>query len=571
MSFRQLAKYLAKLEKISSRIEITKILAELLKKTGRTDADKTVYLLLGILAPSYRSIVFNLAERMMIEVLAKAYKTSAGSVRKLYKSVGDLGNIAERLAQISNLKSQISKSSVSEVYNELVKIAKIEGEGSVGHKTDSLAVLISKLDPLSAKFVVRIPLGRLRLGFSDKTLLDALSWMEAGDKSLKFQLDKAYEVIPDVGLLAKQVKELGVARATKDVMPIVGVPVMPMLAQRLKNPEEMIAKMGKVAVEPKFDGLRLLIHFKRPSFIKAFTRNLNDVSDMFPELSDIGRFLNAKEVILDAETVGMDPNLAKIADFQTTMQRRRKHDIELLKSKIPVAFQIFDLIFRDGKSFMGEPYTKRRNVLEKTIKENKTFVVDDYWITESAQEIKRRHREMVDDGLEGVIVKRADSKYVPGRTGWRWVKMKGAVGSEGKLADTLDCVVLGYSAGRGKRAAFGVGQFLVGVRKGEKFVTVTKIGTGLSDEEFRELNRRLQKIKLRDKPKEFEVHKNLEPDNWVEPVVVVEIAADNITVSPTHTARYALRFPRLVRFRDDKSPKQATTVSELKRLFELQK
>jgi len=220
---------------------------------------------------------------------------------------------------------------------------------------------------------------------------------------------------------------------------------------------------------------------------------------------------------------------------------------------------------------MGEPYTKRRNVLEKTIKENKTFVVDDYWITESAQEIKRRHREMVDDGLEGVIVKRADSKYVPGRTGWRWVKMKGAVGSEGKLADTLDCVVLGYSAGRGKRAAFGVGQFLVGVRKGEKFVTVTKIGTGLSDEEFRELNRRLQKIKLRDKPKEFEVHKNLEPDNWVEPVVVVEIAADNITVSPTHTARYALRFPRLVRFRDDKSPKQATTVSELKRLFELQK
>src|SRR3989344_2346242 len=201
MSFRQLAKYLAKLEKISSRIEITKILAELLKKTGRTDADKTVYLLLGILAPSYRSIVFN---------------------------------FAERLAQISNLKSQISKSSVSEVYNELVKIAKIEGEGSVGHKTDSLAVLISKLDPLSAKFVVRIPLGRLRLGFSDKTLLDALSWMEAGDKSLKSQLDKAYEVIPDVGLLAKQVKELGVARATKDVMPIVGVPVMPMLAQRLK-------------------------------------------------------------------------------------------------------------------------------------------------------------------------------------------------------------------------------------------------------------------------------------------------------------------------------------------------
>jgi DNA ligase 1 len=168
------------------------------------------------------------------------------------------------------------------------------------------------------------------------------------------------------------------------------------------------------------------------------------------------------------------------------------------------------------------------------------------------------------------MVKRYDSAYVPGRTGWRWVKMKEAEEALGKLSDTVDCVVMGYTAGRGKRASFGLGQFLVGVKDGEKIKTVTKVGTGLTDEQFRELKKRLLGSELTEMPKEYEVHKLLEPDFWVNPEVVVEIAADDITKSPTHTAGLALRFPRLVKFRDDKSPDQATTVEEVKKLFKLQ-
>lgn len=168
------------------------------------------------------------------------------------------------------------------------------------------------------------------------------------------------------------------------------------------------------------------------------------------------------------------------------------------------------------------------------------------------------------------MVKRLTARYIPGRTGWRWVKMKEAEESAAKLADTLDLVVMGYTRGKGKRAGFGVGQFLAGIRDKGKIKTVTKVGTGLTDERFRELNKRLEGISIREKPRNYEVHKNLEPDIWVEPKLVVEIAADEITKSPTHTAGLALRFPRLIKFRDDKSPNEATTLTELKDLARLQ-
>ena len=148
--------------------------------------------------------------------------------------------------------------------------------------------------------------------------------------------------------------------------------------------------------------------------------------------------------------------------------------------------------------------------------------------------------------------------------------MKEAEKSAGKLSDTIDCVVIGYSVGKGRRAQFGMGQLLVGVRDGEQIKTVSKIGTGITDEQFKEFKKRLSKLEVKEKPKTYIVHKNLEPDYWIEPKLIMEVAADDITKSPTHSSGYALRFPRLVRFRDDKSVNQATTVSEVKRLFEMQ-
>lgn len=566
MKFSELSKYLEKLEKTSSRIEITNILAGLFKESSATEIDKIVYLLLGSLAPSYEGVVFNLAERMMVKAVAQAYDIPDDEAKKEYKEKGDLGTLAESFD-----KKKVSAVTVNEVYDKLINIAEAGGEGSQEEKISQMASLLEGLDALSARYVARIPVGKLRLGFSDKTVIDALSVMEKGDKSGRKELEQIYEVLPDVGALASEVKKRGIKEVSKNPTPKVGVPIAPMLAQRLKSPAEMIKKMGEVAVEPKFDGLRAQIHYKKGEKVKVFTRNLNEISEMFPEIQKAGKYINAKSAILDSEAVGLDPKTKKMVDFQRTMQRRRKHDIARMVADIPLRFQVFDLMFVNGKNLMGEGYEKRRAALKKVIKKNSLLVVDDHTPTDNPELIRKLHHEMVQKGLEGVMVKKSASKYVPGRTGWRWVKMKEAEEKEGKLADTMDCIVMGYTRGKGKRAAFGIGQFLAGVKSGDRFVTITKVGTGLTDEQFKELVKRLKKIEVSKKPKEYEVHKNLEPDFWVAPKEVVELAADEITVSPNHTAGLALRFPRLIKFRDDKSANEVTNLREIKNLSKLQK
>jgi DNA ligase-1 len=568
MIINKLSQYLQKLEDTASRIEITKILSDLYKNSSADEIDKVVYLSLGILAPSFRGIVFNIAEQMMIRSLAKAYESEIDKVKKLYKEKGDLGAVAFDLAQNSKSAGNLT---VNKLYEELVNIAKDSGEESQERKVTQMASLLNKLDPLSAKYVTRIPLGNLRLGFSDLTILDALSWMETGGKSQKAKLQRAYEVMPDIGVLAQKVKEAGIEKATKNPKPVLGIPVAPMLAQRLNTPEEMIKKMTTVAVEPKFDGLRVGIHFKKGKLVKAFTRNLHDISLMFPELEKMGKHLNASEVILDSEAVGLDEKTLSVLDFQSTMTRRRKHDIADFVSKIPIKFCVFDILYKDGTSLMGEPYTKRREILNKTIKKNPLLNVVEYSLTDNPSVIDKYYDLQINEGLEGIIIKKSDSDYVPGRTGWRWVKMKQKVTSAGKLTDTVDAVVMGYTVGKGKRVTFGLGQFLVGVKDGDSIKTITKVGTGLSDEQFKNLKTRLEKIMTPTQPKEYEVNKVLLPDYWVKPELVVEIAADDITKSPNHTAGLALRFPRLVKIRDDKSVSNATTLSELKKIYENQK
>ncbi|HEX6977215.1 MAG TPA: ATP-dependent DNA ligase [Patescibacteria group bacterium] len=566
MKISEFSNYLQKLESTASRNEITEILASLFEKSSKEEIDKIVYLSLGTLAPSFRNIIFNIADQMMIRVLAKAYSVDIEKVKEQYREKGDLGTVAYKYA-----KAKGDGQEVSSVYDKLVEIAKEGGEGSQERRVEKMSNLFKSLDPLSAKFVARIPLGKLRLGFSDLTIIDALSWYEKKDKSGKKELTHAYEVLPDIGLLAKKVKELGIKKATSNPKPVLGIPIAPMLAQRIGNPSEMIKKMGKVAVEPKFDGVRVQIHFKKGKKVHAFTRNLHDISEMFPELEKVGEHLNANEIILDTEGIGIDEKTKSLLDFQTTMTRRRKHEINEFANRIPITFYVFDVMYVNGNSLMDKPYLERREILKKVVLGNSLLRLDEEIATDNPQVISSLYAQKRKEGLEGIMVKKIDSEYVPGRTGWRWVKMKQTELTQGKLTDTVDGVVMGYTVGLGKRASFGLGQFLVGVKDGEQIKTITKVGTGLTDIQFKSLNEKLQKLKVNQKPKEYEVAKILEPDYWVEPQLVVEIAADDITKSPNHTAGYALRFPRLVQLREDKSAKDATTTKEIERLYKLQK
>ena len=564
MKINDFAKYLERLESTSSRIEITNILTELFKKSSSEEIDKVVYLSLGVLAPNYEGVLLNIAEKMMIRVIAKAYEVPEDKVKSEYKKTGDIGETAEHFSKAQD--NQQKDATVESVYLSLLNIAQDSGEGSQERKVDKTSDLIKNLHSLAVRYVSRIPVGNLRLGFSEKTVLDALS--KAFGVNSK-DLDNIYNIRPDIGYVAKIVSSGNIKLAK----PSIGVPVVPMLAQRLNSTSEMVKKMGTVSVEPKFDGLRIFIHYrKKGNYLKIFTRNMNSIDiETFPELKDVGKYIKADEVILDTEAIGVDPKREMFLDFQKTIQRRRKHDIQKNAEEIPLQFQVFDIILCDGKSLINTKYNERRELLLKVVVNGNLLRLDENTITSDPEVIKKLHEKYLKMGLEGIVAKRADGLYVSGRTGWNWVKMKEEEGKDGRLADTVDCVIMGYTSGKGKRVGFGVGQFLVGIYDDGVFKTVTKVGTGLTDDQFRELNERLKKISTSEMPKEYEVNKSLAPDYWVTPKEVVELAADEITVSPNHTSGYALRFPRLLNFRDDKSPKDATSLKELKDLYLLQK
>lgn len=287
---------------------------------------------------------------------------------------------------------------------------------------------------------------------------------------------------------------------------------------------------------------------------------------MFPELSSAWRQIKAKEVILDSEAVGVDPRTGKWLSFQDTMVRKRKYGVEEFSRSVPLKFYVFDVLYKDGRSLLDEPLHKRRQILAETLRGSGPLYLTEQMVTDRVEELREYHHQQLQRGLEGVVVKKWEGKYVPGRREFNWVKFKELEAAAGGLADTLDCVVMGYYRGKGKRAKFGIGAFLVGVRKGEVFLTIAKIGTGLTDEQWRHLKARSTKFETRNQPKEYQVHKSLIPDVWVEPRIIVEIAADNITRSPNHSAGVALRFPRLFGLREDKNVEQVTTVAEVLRL-----
>ena len=567
MKFSQLADYLEKLEKTASRNEITQILADLFKDADPEETDKIVYLVLGQLAPNYKGIVLNLAERMMVRVIAQAFDEDVNKVRTLYKQKGDLGNVAAELNQRKD-----SSISVIEVFDKLMAIANESGEGSQERKVSLMAKLLGDLDGLSGRYVSRIPVGKLRLGFSDMTILDALSFMLRGDKSARVEIEKAFNVSVDIGRIAKLIKAKGLAGVNK-IEPLPGTPIRSSLCERLPSAEKILEKVGgKVYIEPKYDGFRSQVHIfeeKGERKVLIFSRNLESTTAMFPDLVEAAKKIKVKNAIFDGEAIGYDEKTDRFLPFQETIQRKRKHGVAEAAVNFPLRLFVFDVLYKDGQSLMGEPFALRRKVLEKINFGDHKIEIARQDTVSDPEVIRDFIKKYLSEGLEGAVIKKIDAPYKAGARGYHWVKYKKT--TEKGVADTIDCLVLGINRGKGKRVGFGAGAFLVGIKDGSKFKSVSKIGTGLTDEQWREIDRRTRALAVKEKPAEYDVHKNLSPDTWVRPSLVVEILADEITRSPIHTAGLALRFPRLIKFRDEKEPKDATTIKELTKLYEMQK
>lgn len=574
MTFKTLTDYFEKLEATSSRLSLIEILSELFSQIDQKNVAKVSYLIQGRVAPFYEATEIGMAEKNVASAIAKAYGVDREEVLKEYGQMGDLGNVALKLSQSAKSKSQ--GLTVSEVFDVLKEIAGTGGDGSVEKKISLLSGLLERMDGIEAKHLVRIPLGASRLGIGDPTVLDAFAEAKLGDRSKRKLLEGAYNKVSDLGLIGEVLWETGLEGVEKlDVT--VGRPIRSELCERITDPKLILDKFdGEAHIQYKLDGFRTQIH-KLGNNVRIFSRNLEETTAMLPDVvAGVLKQVKADSIILDSESLAYNPESEEFLPFQETTKRRRKHGVEEAAKALPLKSFVFDIMYLNGKSLVDLPLRGRLQKMQQVIRGDEVLLVQPGEFVKDSERITALFADALTKGLEGLIVKRPDSTYQAGARNFNWIKIKRH--SSGELKDTIDCVILGYIFGRGKRAEFGAGALLVGVYDKEKdeFVTVSKIGTGLTDEEWREIHKRADKIKLAHKPPR--VNSILEPSVWIRPEIVIEVVADEITKSPVHTAGkiekepgYALRFPRLVRFREsDKKAEDATTVKELIEMYNQQ-
>ncbi len=598
MLFSRIAETFERVEAASSRIKMTGILAELFAEAGSSEIARVVYLCQGQLGPAYERLESGMGENFVVQAISKITGHSEQKVKAFYKEKGDLGLVAQELVQQKKQKSLFAESlSLEKVFGNFLRIARAEGRGSQEAKKRLLAELLNSASPLEAKFIVRVPLETLRLGAGDPTIMDALAenhLEEFGKKNaalvkalskkyegaelhrqlrakLRERIEAKYNIHSDLGFIAGKLKESGL-KALKKIEITPGIPIRPTLAERLPTSKKIVEKLGKCAVEQKIDGFRMQIH-RDSSKVTVFSRRMEDMTEMFPEVvSAVKKQVRAKRAIFEGEAVAYNEEAEQFYPFQVTIQRKRKYGVEEFSRKFPLKLFLFDLMFLEGRNLMQLPFRERRKKLKGIIGKGKAIALTKQIVTGEVEKINRFFEESVEAGLEGIIAKDLDAKYIAGARKFAWIKLKRSY--RGELSDSVDAVIIGYYKGRGQRTKFGLGTLLVAAYNDEKdrFESVAKIGTGMSEKQLSELENALSRTRVQKKP--ARVESGLEPDVWVDPKYVIEVRADEITKSPVHSCArdemgegLALRFPRMVQLRSDRAPEQATTTSEIIRMF----
>ncbi len=569
--FKDVAEVFLQIESKSGRLEMTDLLGALFKRTDVLEIDKLIYISQGILAPPYEGIDLGLGEQFAIRAIAAAAGYDRSKVESHYKKSGDLGLTAEELLGKKKQQSLSAKEmDILYVYDSFVKMAKTSGTGSQELKIKYLTELLNYASAAESRFIIRFVTGRLRLGVGDPTILDALSFSRVGDKSLREELERAYNVCSDLGYVAKvffhnpeKIKEF-------HVQPF--KPLQPALAERLTTPQEIIDKIGPCFVEFKFDGFRLQCH-KKGDRVELYSRKLERMTAMFPDVVDAIKKLKPKEMIFEGEALAYNEKQKRYFSFQQTMHRRRKHGIDTASKELPLNLFVFDILYLNGKDLTNESYTMRRNALEKSFPAGILKLSEKYDV-KTGKELDKLFKESISEGLEGIMAKDLKSPYTAGKRKFAWIKLKK---SYGKTVDTIDGVIIGYYLGKGARVEFEFGGLLIAVHNEDngRLETVARIGSGYTEEEMKELQEMLEEIKTEAPPDKLDY--KVEPDFWVQPKYVIEVAFDDITLSPMHTCGlnsdrgYALRFPRMQKMRGDKGINEITTTREVISLHEKQR
>jgi DNA ligase 1 len=564
------------LEQASGRLALIDRLAALLAQTPTELLPAVCYLCQGLIAPQFAGVDLGIAEKLAVRAVATATGTTAEEVNTRVRETGDLGQAAEQLlADIAT--DRPASLQVAVVMDTLHQIAQAEGQGSQGRKLDLLAGLLSRATPLEARYLLRLVTGNLRLGIGTPTILDALATIYAGGRADRPVLERAYNICCDLGLVAATLAGGGLGGVEQlQVRP--GNPVRPMLAQRLSDAAEILAKLGgQCAAEYKYDGVRIQAHRTADGQIELFTRGLERISNQFPDVVKVLEAgLGPRETIIEGELVAFDPAAGELRPFQEVMFRRRKHGIAEAVRDVPVSLFCFELLYADGEDLTRLSYPQRRARLAEEITPSDRLRLTTATDVANSAALDAVFEQAVADGCEGLLCKSVSPTafYQAGARGWLWIKLKRDYRTE--LADTIDLVVVGAFAGRGRRrGAYGALLLAAYDPAADMFRTVGKCGTGFSDTEIAALPARLAALARPERPARVDARQPA--DVWFEPSVVLEILSAELTLSPNHTAGWgqikedaglSMRFPRFTgRWRDDKTAQDATTTQELVEMY----
>ena len=582
MEYSKLVDIYEQLNKTTKRLEKTHIISEFLKDVNVDDMEHVMLLLEGRVFPNFDAREIGVASRLMLKSLSAATGISTDKIENEWKKQGDLGLVAELIVKT---KKQVTlhstKLTIKKVFDNIRKLAELEGEGTVERKTQLIAELLTSAKPIESKYIVKTILGEMRIGVGVGAMRDAIVWAFFGNKIgidyLKEENDiqvkdrtefnkycdavqSAYDVTNEFAIVAATAKSKGLQGLEKMGMQV-GIPIQVMLALKCDTIEEAFETVGKpCAVEFKYDGFRIQGHKDDKGEIKLFTRRLENVTNQFPDAVEfIKKNVRGKSFIIDSEAVGYNKNTGKYLPFQSISQRiKRKYDIDKMSEDFPVELNVFDIIYYDGKSLINEEFEKRRKLLEKIVKqEPKKIVLAKNKIVSDKKDVERFFKDAVNAGNEGLMFKSLNAPYKPGARVGYMIKFK-------RIMETLDLVIVGAEWGEGKRAKWLSSYTIACIDENGNFVEVGKASTGLKEKKeeglsFEEMTKLLKPLIISEKGKEVKI----------KPKIVIEVGYEEIQKSPTYESGYALRFPRVLGLRTmDKGPEEASTLSYVEKLYE---
>lgn len=550
-TFLGFAELCSKIEGIAGSIEKGEILASFLSDLDEAELAIVPSFVTGSPFPASSEILLGVGPSTLYDALSRASGSSTTEIKDILRRTGDVGAVAAEAIgkrRPSTLSSFIGGDSLSilDVYSRFLQIARASGRRSQSVKAKNLQYLFSESSPLEARYIARLALEDMRIGVGEGIVRDAIAKAFGATPA---EVERGYNFTGDLGLVARRAKE----GRLSDLKVEIGRPIKMMLAQIGSGIPGSLAEMGTAAVEWKFDGSRVQIH-KRGDDVEIFSRRLERVTRSLPEIvASIREGVRTESAILDGEAVARGED-GRPLPFQEILKRfRRKYKVEGTAKKIPLELFLFDIVYLDGHPLIDEPLRERRRILEE-VADPKILAAQT--VTSDPEVVAGIYEKAVAAGHEGVMLKSPTAPYAPGKRGKNWVKIK-------PVMETLDLVVVGARWGEGRRATF-LGSFRLASPDPDtgRLEDVGWVATGINDEMLAELTDLFRDLVL------------VSGEGMVvevKPEVIFEVAFEEIQKSKSYSSGYALRFPRLVRVRDDKALEEADSLERVASLYATQR